>query len=66
MSAVIIRILLRYLSGLLIAKGLLAQDMGDMFNDPDLIASLQVAAGAIVGAATEGWYYLAHRFGWAK
>lgn len=67
MNAVFARIALRYVAAFLIAKGLLAPDLGDQISaDPDIIMALELAAGAAVGAAAEGWYYLAHRFGWAK
>lgn len=63
MTAVIVRIALRYAAGALIAKGLLDQNTGDtIMNDPDI----QLALGASIGFASEGWYYVARRFGWAK
>ena len=67
MSTVFIRILLRYIAAFLIAKGALSPDMGDILaSDPDLAVGAQVAAGAMVGAVAEFWYFLANRFGWAK
>jgi len=67
MSLVILRILLRYIAAALVTRGLIAPDMGDMIsNDPDIAMAIQVAAGGIVAAAAEGWYFLAHRFGWAR
>lgn len=65
--AVFIRIFLRYGAGLLVAKGLLAPEMGlDFSTDPDVEMAIQVLAGAIAGAVSEAWYFLARRFGWAK
>ncbi|OHV24953.1 hypothetical protein EOS93_25140 [Rhizobium sp. RMa-01] len=67
MSLVILRILLRYLAAILVTRGLLAPEMGDLIsNDPDIAMAVQVAAGAIVAAVAEGWYFLAHKFGWAR
>lgn len=53
----IIRNGLRVLAGYIIAKG----------GDPELTALLYSpeVAGIIVLAATEGWYWLAKRKGWA-
>jgi hypothetical protein len=66
MSSVAIRIALRYIAAFLVAKGVLSPDITEFSSDPDLIAGVQVALGAVLGLAAEGWYYLAHRFGWAK
>jgi hypothetical protein len=58
---------LRYLAGFLVTKGLIAPDLGDMItHDPDVAAGLQVVAGGAVAAIAEGWYFLAHKFGWSK
>lgn len=67
MTAVIARIGLRYVAGLLIAKGLLAPDMGaEIVGDVDLQAALEVGLGLAAGAASECWYFLARKFGWSK
>jgi hypothetical protein len=67
MSAVIIRIVLRYGAGLLVAKGLLSPETGlDLAGDPDVQMLLQVGAGLVAGAVSECWYVLARRLGWAK
>ncbi len=67
MTLVFIRILLRYLAAILVTRGLIAPDLGEMIaRDPDVAMALQVAAGALLAAVAEGWYYLAHRCGWAK
>lgn len=65
MTAVIARIALRYISGALVIKGLLPADSG-IATDPDVINLIDVALGLAIGAATEGWYMLARRMGWAK
>lgn len=65
MANPIARIILRYLSGFLVSYGLLSPDMGSEFAvDPDLINVLVIALGAIAGAATEFYYWLAKRYGW--
>lgn len=67
MSAVFVRILLRYGSGILVAKGLLDPESGiELSNDPDIQMALQVAAGVIAGGISEGWYYLARKYYWVK
>ena len=67
MTLVFIRILLRYVAAVLVTRGLIAPDLGEMIaRDPDVAMALQVASGALIAAIAEGWYYLAHRCGWAK
>ena len=62
MSAVITRIVLRYLSGLLVGYGALPHEVGSQLAvDPDVALVL----GAIIGAATEGFYAWAKKKGWA-
>jgi hypothetical protein len=63
----LVRILLRYGSGFLIAKGLLDSETGNMLaTDPDIARSLEIVLGVAAGAAGEVWYFLAKRYGWAK
>lgn len=59
--APVIRIVLRYLSGFLVAKGWLSAEY-DLASDPDVI----LVAGLIVGAATEVAYLIARKLGWAR
>lgn len=67
MTAVLIRIILRYASGALVAKGLLSPDDGSMFaDDPQVVQALEVGAGILIGLATEYWYRLAVKWGWSK
>ena len=62
----LVRILLRYGSGLLIAKGLLDADTGNMLvNDPEVARMLELALGAAMGAVSEVYYFLARRYGWS-
>lgn len=56
----LIRIILRYGVGAVIGY-----EVGNQLaSDPDVIAVATVAATAVVGVATEGFYYLAKRWGW--
>lgn len=54
-----VRIALRYLSGYLIARGLLDPAAASDFVDPEIV-------GAVVGAINEAWYLAARKFGWEK
>lgn len=63
MKAPLIRIALRYGAAALVAHGWLAAgDGATLATDPDV----QMLLGAAVGLGVEAWYWLAHRFGWAK
>lgn len=56
-----IRIALRYGVG-----GIIGYEVGaQLAADPDVIAVVTAAAAAVVGFATEGFYMLAKRWGWA-
>ena len=55
-----VRIVLRYGVGAVIGYELGAT----MAADPDLVVVMTVGATAAVGAATEGFYWLAKRLGW--
>ena len=59
--APIIRILLRYGVGAIIGYEVGSQ----LAADPDVVAVTVAASAAVVGAMTEGFYWLAKRFGWA-
>lgn len=73
MNSAIVRIVMRYAAGALVAKGVVDADLGRMLaTDKDVftllspIVDMAVATlpGMIVGAATEAWYAMAKRFGW--
>ncbi len=67
MSAVVARILLRYLAAALLAKGFLTQDSSSLLSsDPEVVQLIEVGVGAAIGAATELWYFAARRLGWSK
>lgn len=62
MTAVIARILARWIAGALIGYGLVGAETGaQLAVDPDVALLL----AGIVGAVTEGAYVLAKRKGWA-
>jgi hypothetical protein len=59
--APLIRILARILAGFLIGAGYMTQGAAEsVFSDP----AFDMAIGAVIIAATEGWYWLARKFGW--
>lgn len=61
----IIRILLRYLAGVLVTRGLLSPDDGSIFaSDPDLAMLIETGLGLGIGVGTEMYYWLAKRLGW--
>ncbi|MBA8906790.1 hypothetical protein [Aminobacter ciceronei] len=63
MTAVIVRIGLRYGAGYLVLKGMLsAEDGANFATDPDI----QMLVGAGLGVVAEGWYWAARKFGWSK
>jgi hypothetical protein len=62
----IARILLRVLAGILIGKGWFApEDANALAADPEVAAFAEMAIGGAIWAATEAYYYLAKRWGWA-
>ncbi|MFC3061261.1 hypothetical protein [Paenirhodobacter populi] len=65
MNPAIIRNILRYAAGALVAKGLIAPQTGlAIASDPVLVESLSLALGAVLGLIAEGFYALAKRAGW--
>jgi hypothetical protein len=65
MSPAIARIILRYLSGALVAYGLLApEDAAALAYDPQLVADVAIGVGAALTFAVEGFYWAARKFGW--
>lgn len=66
MSAVIARIALRYLAGVLVAYGVIGSgDVGILLDDPALERELATAIGAAIGLVVETAYGIAKRAGWA-
>lgn len=67
MIGVLVRIALRYGSGALVLHGFLSPDDGNaLVSDPDVAQVLEIGIGLGMGAISEGWYYLARKWGWAK
>ena len=65
MTAVIIRIALRYVAAALVARGLFGADDASAFStDPDIQAAIEAGVGLAIAAGTEWWHYLARKFGW--
>lgn len=61
------RIIVRYAAGALVAKGLVSPDAGaTLAIDGDVINYVDIGLGLAMGAATEVYYMLARRLGWAK
>lgn len=62
----IARILLRVLAGFLIAKGWFAPDeINALVTDVEVVGLVEMALAGTVWGATEAYYYLAKRWGWA-
>lgn len=62
MSMVIARIVMRYLSGALVAYGILPVDVAEQVAvDPDVV----LIVGTALAVITEGAYAAAKRLGWA-
>lgn len=65
MTALLIRLALRYGAGALIAKGFLAPDAGvELANDVDLQAAIEIGIGLAMAGASELWMVVARRCGW--
>lgn len=66
-ASIVSRILLRYLAGLLVSKGLIDSDLGtELFTDPQILDWASVVLGGAAATIAEYWYALARRFGWSK
>ena len=57
LTPVVVRIILRYFSGALVAWGLVAPDVGpEIVADADLQTLLTVVVGIVLGLLSEIWY----------
>jgi len=64
MTSVIVRIALRYLAAVLVARGFLDPDGGSLLGgDPDVAALVEAGVGIACGVVAEGWYWIARRMG---
>lgn len=62
----LIRIVLRYGAGFLVARGMLGESDGNMLAaDPEVAASIETGIGLAIVLVSEAWYWLARRFGWS-
>lgn len=63
----VLRIFFRYMLGYMLGQGILPPELAQMLSeDPEIMAMLDMAAGGAGVLIIEGWYWLAHRYGWAK
>ena len=61
----LIRILLRYGSGALAAKGLMSiADSESLASDEQVIAFIEMAVSGVAAFVAERWRVLAKRYGW--
>lgn len=64
LTPVIVRLIMRYLSGALVAWGFVAPDRGpEVIADADLQTLLTVVIGALLAIAAELWYKRARETG---
>lgn len=65
MTAIFIRILLRYLAGALVVRGIMGADDAATFSaDQDVQMLLETGLGVGIASATEIWHWLSRKFGW--
>jgi hypothetical protein len=65
MNPAIARIILRYISGALVAYGVFSpEDANALAFDHQLVADVAIGVGALITLAVEGFYWLARKFGW--
>lgn len=62
----VIRILLRYGIGFLIAYGLLTEGARGLSEDPDAVFLIEMVGYVLLALFVEIWYGLAKKYGWAK
>lgn len=58
------RVILRYLAGILAAKGMTSQ--ASLLSDPDFVQVASYLGAALCSGISEGWWYLARKKGWAN
>lgn len=63
--APIIRIFLRYATFPLLYFGLITEpEASDIIADPEIIQWVSMGLGVVAPVVSEGWYWLASKFGW--
>ncbi len=66
MLAPLVRVLLRYVAGFLAGYGIAVNAAGYVLaDDPDVVFLVSCALSGIIGAAIEGFYALAKKYGWS-
>ena len=64
--SVFIRVLLRYVAGVLVAKGFLDPSFGDfLVTDPEIATAIYLLLATLASAFSEVFYFVAKRIGWA-
>lgn len=61
MKSIAARVILRYLAGYLVLKGLINASQVDFFNDPDVQLFVEMGIGLVLGGAAEGWLVLTRK-----
>ena len=56
------RIALRIIAGFLAGKGF--TEATELANDAEFVGLVEMGLSGLLLAVSEGWYYLAKRFGW--
>lgn len=65
--APIIRILLRYLTMPLLYFGLITEnEASHIIAEPEIVQWVSLGLGMIAPVISEGWWWLARRFGWNR
>ncbi|RUV86914.1 hypothetical protein EOA60_14090 [Mesorhizobium sp. M1A.F.Ca.IN.020.06.1.1] len=65
MTAVIVRIMLRYAAAILVTRGLIGSDDASAFStDPDVQMLIEAGLGVVIGGVAEAWHWAARKFGW--
>lgn len=65
MLAPLARVILRYVAGALLGAGVSVGAAGYVLaDDPDLVMLVSIGLSFLIGAASEGFYYLAKKYGW--
>ena len=60
--APLVRVALRYLAGILVARGYSISP--DTLTDPDIVQVICFVAGTTCALVSEGWWALARKHGW--
>ena len=65
MTPAFTRIALRYIAGILLARGFIgSEDASFLTGNPDVQMIVEALIGVGAGLVSEGWYWAAKRYGW--